>query len=227
MTTRGIIPAMTGATVLLACLLAPAYADEAGGPSLGVTAGTLGVGIEAGYAVGERFAFRVAAHEYDLDVDGEEGGIDYDAELRLSSMGAWADWYPLGGVFRITAGWLRNDNAIDGEGRPEPGGYELGGQVFTVAETGVLHADVDFRRSAPYLGLGWRWGFEGRGLAFVADLGVLFQGSPRVTLRSVGGSLSGDPLLVAALAREEMDLEDDLDDYEYYPVAAVGLLYRF
>jgi hypothetical protein len=59
------------------------------------------------------------------------------------------------------------------------------------------------------------------------DAGVVFQGSLDVALTSTGGSLSGDPDLQAALAAEEAQLEDDIDEFDLYPVLALGVGYRF
>jgi hypothetical protein len=77
----------------------------------------------------------------------------------------------------------------------------------------------------PYLGLGWgnavdndkRWGIS-------LDVGVYYQGEPEVTLTQVGGTLA---VSAADLAAEEKQLEDELDDFEFYPVATLGLHYRF
>ncbi len=214
------------AALLLAGFMAPAA--RAGDFSAGVVASTLGFGAEAGYAFNARLALRVAGHAFSLDQDGEESGIDYEADLDLSNFGAYLDWHPFAGAFRLSAGWFATDNRLEGTGRPRAGGgYDIGGVTFTTAEVGTLQAQVDLGSSAPFLGLGWLWGRNDGGLIFSVDLGVLFQGSPDVELRSVGGTLSANPVLLDALAAEASELEDDLDQYELYPVVALGLGYRF
>lgn len=214
---------------LLALILGGnAAADNGGGLSLGAAAGTLGLGAELGYAVNSNFGIRVGVYGLTWDVDGEESGIDYDADLDLSSAGAYVDWHPFGGAFRLTGGWFVNDNAIDATGRPGAGDtYDIGGVSFTSAEVGNLTADVDFGSSAPYLGLGWNFGGNDGGLGVSLDLGVLFQDSPDITLASRGGSLSDEPALQQALRDEERELEDDVDEYDLYPVLSLGVSYRF
>jgi hypothetical protein len=213
---------------LLMVLGGNAAADEGGGLSLGVAAGTLGLGAELGYAVNRNLGIRVGVYGLTWDVDGKEGGIDYDADLDLSSAGAYVDWHPFGGAFRITGGWFVNDNGIDATGRPGAGDtYDIGGTTFTSDEVGRLTASVDFGSSAPYLGLGWNFGGQDGGLGISLDLGVLFQDSPDITLVSRGGTLSGQPALQQALRDEERELEDDVDEYELYPVVSLGVSYRF
>ncbi len=55
---------------------------------------------------------------------------------------------------------------------------------------------------------------------------MLFQGDPEVDL-SASGALANDPTLLAALRREENDLEDDLDFLSFYPVVSLSLTFRF
>ena len=104
---------------------------------------------------------------------------------------------------------------------------EIGGVTFTEAEVGTLKGTAELGSSAPYLGLGWAWGLADGGLAFSLDLGVLFQDSPDIELSSTGGTLSDEDALQDALADEEAQLEDDLDQYDLYPVVSLGVLYRF
>lgn len=80
---------------------------------------------------------------------------------------------------------------------------------------------------APYVGIGWGNAFgRSRRWGFVTDLGVAFTGSPDVAL-SATGTLASDPGFRADLAREEADLEDDLEDFKIYPVFSANLYFRF
>lgn len=216
-------------SVLLLGLAATASPALAGEASLGVAASTLGLGAEAGWSFNDHLVVRAAGYAFSYSEDGEEGGIRYDGDLDLSSGALYLDWHPFGGIFRVTGGAFANANEVNAEGVPDAGGtYDIGGATFTTAEVGRLGAGVDFDSVAPYLGLGWRSrGGDDGGFGFSFDLGVLFQGSPNVELSSTGGTLSGDPLLQAALQQEESDLEDDIDKYEIYPVVTLGLTYTF
>jgi hypothetical protein len=214
---------------VFAILAGVATAAGAGEVSLGVAASTLGVGAEVGYSFNDHLALRGGGYAFSYSDNGEEGGIEYDGDLELRSGGLFLDWHPFGGSFTLTGGVLANGNEVDATGEPGPGDiYDIGGITFTSAEVGRLGAEADFDSVAPYLGVGWRSrGGEDGGFGVSIDLGVLFQGSPDVSLDSSGGTLSGDSNLQQALRQEENELEDDLDDYEFYPVLALGLSYTF
>ena len=213
------------ATLLLAGFAVP---TEAGDFSLGVTGSTLGIGVEAGYAFNNRFGMRLGGYTFSLSQNGEKSGIDYDSDLNLSNAGVYLDWHPFAGAFRVSGGWFATDNGLDAVGKPGPGGtYDIDGSTFTAAEVGTLRATVDLGSSAPYLGAGWVWGKTDGGLAWSLDLGILFEKSPDIELTSTGGTLSDDPSLQAAIAAEEVQLENDLDQYDLYPVLSFGVSYRF
>jgi hypothetical protein len=209
-------------------LAASAIPAQAGDFSLGGTASTLGLGVEAGYAFNDRFGVRLGGYAFSIDDDGEESGIEYDGELDLSNLGAFVDWQPFAGAFRVSGGWFATDNTLDAVGKPGPGGtYDIGGITFTEAEVGTLGGTGDLGSSAPFLGAGWVWGKAEGGLAWSLDLGILFQDSPDIELTSTGGTLSDEPALQAAMEQEEAELEDDVDKYDLYPVASFGVSWRF
>ena len=111
--------ATLAAPLLLAALTAPAAAADW---SLGVGVSTLGFGVEAGYPFNDRFALRLAAYAAKVSQDGQESGIDFNSDLNLSNVGAYLDWHPFAGAFRISAGLFATDNNLDAVGKPGAGG---------------------------------------------------------------------------------------------------------
>ena len=80
---------------------------------------------------------------------------------------------------------------------------------------------------APYLGIGWRSAFgKEQRWGLLTDLGVAFLGRPKVAL-SATGPLASNPTFLGDLAREEEELEDDLDLLRFYPIFSISLFYRF
>ena len=66
------------------------------------------------------------------------------------------------------------------------------------------------------------------------DLGAVFQGETNVELTPVlptDSPINTNPLAREALQilldREEEDLQDDIGDYDLYPVVSIGISYRF
>lgn len=215
-------------TALLALAAAPVYAQDAR-VTAGITAGTLGVGPEIGLRLNERFGLRANATFLDrdlLDLDADSDDIEFDSNVRLRSGGAMIDVYPLGGGFRISGGVRLNGTKATLRATPTTN-VTIGSRTVTPEQVGKLRADYRVRDWAPALTLGYAGELRPR-LEVGFEAGVLFHGAPRIrNLRSEGGTLSGDPGFAADLERERMLIENDIDDYKFYPVVQASLSYRF
>jgi len=199
---------------------------------LSVEAGTTGLGIHAVVPVQKQLNARIGTSLLNYSFDGSTSNVDYDFKLKLKTLDALLDWYPADGAFRFTGGVVYNGNKITANGRPTAAGtYTLNGNTYTAASAGTLNGQVDFRNFAPYLGIGWGNAVAGdkAGFGFNADLGVLFQGSPRTSLAN-NGCTAPAPVctqLAADVAAENVRLRDEVKDFKAYPVLRVGVSYRF
>lgn len=199
------------------------------------TAGTLGLGAELTIGGSGQLQGRLGIHGYDYSDRREASGIEYDGEASLRTATGLLDWHPGGRSFRLTGGLVYNSTEITGSSLPPASGvYDIGGVPVPAAILGTLDAKVDFDPIVPYAGLGWgRAPGSGSGFGLTLDLGVIFQGEGEVTLTPVipAGSPLNDPLARQALQilieREEQDLQEDVADYDLYPVVSLGISYRF
>ncbi len=208
--------------ILIAPLATAAGADD--DVWFGAKAGTLGVGIEGTWAPLPWFDLRGGANTFSFDADGTEAGIDYDGEIDLRSFYATANLRVPLSPFRFTAGLYNNGNEISLRSRAGDS-FEIGNQTYTAAEVGTLRAGADFDTLAPYVGVGLDFRLADTiGLNF--DAGVLQQGSASVSM-SADGPLAGDALFQAELESERAELEDELDDYDLYPVVSIGISWNF
>jgi hypothetical protein len=134
-----------------------------------------------------------------------------------------------GSGFRLSAGAVVNDNEVSGTGQGVPGTLlEIGDALFPAEEVGRLEAEVTFDDVVPYLGIGWGNAVaDGGGLGISLDIGVLFQGEPEADFRAVGANPLIADLLDQEIAAEEQEIQDDLDQFQYYPVISLGLSYKF
>ena len=212
------------ATTMLVCTTA--NADS----SIGLRAGTLGGGLEFAHAFSERFGFRLSGNGFKTSGSDNYSDIDYDAHVKLENAQLLLDWFPFANNFRISAGMAYNGNKVTLNGKPSPGGtYTINGVPYTASQVGAIDGTVDFKQAAPYVGLGYGRPI-GKGLSFTADLGVLFQGSPRTTLTATCAPGLPAPTcsqLQSDVAAEQAQLNDDLHNYQYYPVVSIGLAYVF
>ncbi|MDH3646240.1 MAG: hypothetical protein OER80_05660 [Gammaproteobacteria bacterium] len=205
---------------------APAFAaDLPGKTSFALRVSTLGMGVELAHTLPiANLTGRIAWNGYSYDTDDTIEGIPYDVELDLSSITALVDWRPWGQVTHVTAGLVFNGNEINATGTAT-GTYAIGGMSYDAADVGALTGAASFDDVVPYVGLGWNIPvFPKTALTF--DVGVVFQGAPQLSL-TADGLLADDPGFQAELASEQAEFQKDIEDYEYYPVIALGLRRRF
>ncbi len=194
---------------------------------LAARASTLGLGIEASYRINRNVGIRAAGNYLKFSRDATVQNVDYTATPRFENGTALLDLYPLGGSFHLSGGLLVNQNEGKLVARLNQN-IEIGGRTYTPSEVGSLIGTVDFRKTAPYLGLG----FAGKGkIAVVFDLGVGFTGTPRVDL--VGETPLTGPEKAefdANVAQELAQVRADIQDKSYlkfHPVVSLGLRIGF
>lgn len=193
---------------------------------VGVKAGTLGIGLEGSWRPIPWLDVRAGANMFDYDDSGSQSGINYDATLSLETYYATANLrFPLS-PFRMTVGAFSNGNEVELVSNPPASGfYEIGGGIFDATDVGTLRSGTTFESMAPYLGAGFDFRIANRfGLSL--DFGVLWQGSPIVTLTS-DGILATDPDFQAELETERQQLEDEVEDFKAYPVVSLGFSFNF
>ncbi len=204
----------------------------------GADAGTTGAGIHAGIPLSVQYGLhaRIGANylpRYSFSKKTEQVAYDFKASLRTIDF--LLDWHPWRNGFRLTAGAIYNDNVINAIGIPNRvATFTFNNQTFDTTQIGKLVGQLDFPTLAPYLGIGWQTHDPAeRGWSISSDLGIMYQGSPRTTL-GVGGCVLpangcdlAQTLLRPAIVSETARLNEDLREYRFFPVARIGLNYRF
>jgi hypothetical protein len=200
--------------MVVAALAAMAGTAQAGG--IGVRAGTTGVGVDLGGDVIPTLGWRLGLSGMNVNTDVDTSDVRYDAKVKVLTGSLLLDWSPLG-PFRISGGFMPNRNKIDLTGQPSGSGSFPAGSSLT----GEVKPERSF---APYLGIGYGNVWT-RGVNFYFDLGVMFQGSPDVSLNLNCGSASATDCNTARtrLEEERRRVQDKVDRYKYYPVANIGL----
>ncbi len=207
---------------LAAASISPAKADD--NFSLGVKAGTLGLGAEAIWRPLPGFDLRGGFNRFDYDEQGSQAGINYDATLELSSFYATANFRVAMTPLRFTAGLFANNNELKLISL-DAASFDIGGTTYTSAEVGTLRSRTSFDSTSPYAGIGFDFGLFGK-VGLNLDVGVLLQGDPRVSL-TADGLLADDPAFMNALEIERSELEEDFDKFKAYPVVSLALNFNF
>ncbi len=230
-------------TLFAGCLLVlchpPLIMAEQGSITTGAKIGTLGVGGEMHVGWNEYIHLRSGVNFLNFSFDSTISNIDYEMEPEFKNGSVVLDWYPFGGAFRLSGGLFINDNTITLTGKPRSDSEywalipeEYNSLVPLVSSTRI-HGSVDFNTLSPYIGIGWNSNTKktkGWGVAF--ELGVLYQGAPEVSPLTASANeplnvLASHPTVTYYLESERQQIEDDLEDFEYYPVATLTLSYTF
>jgi hypothetical protein len=194
-------------------------------------ASTLGLGVEVTKSLVDFVNIRlgVNAFSYDRDDFGgdiEDIDVEYEVDLDLRSASAIVDLHPLRGGFRLSGGLLYNGSKIRVTAKAAES-YFFGGHEYTPEEVGNVTGDLDTLELQPYLGLGWGNAvgkYKKVGLVF--DLGVVYQGSPDLTLTADSLFATAQDFLLD-LGEEEARLEDEMKNLKYYPIISLGISFKF
>ncbi|MGB5684819.1 MAG: hypothetical protein WBM35_03340 [Candidatus Electrothrix sp.] len=204
---------------------------ESGQIGLAIKAGTLGGGLEVSMDINPYMEIRAGVNQVSFDFDTTIGDIDYDFAPDFSTSSLLLDLHPFANAFRFTLGAYLNNNEIDIDGtyRQDLLSPELSRYADLIDQAHLVGL-IEFDTFAPYLGIGWtsnhqsrsRWGVN-------IDLGIMFQGSAQVTELHVEDpwGLGDHPVTAVFIEQERQEIEKEIDEYEYYPVASISLSCKF
>lgn len=200
---------------------------------VGLNVGTLGAGIEYSSSFNEMFALRTGLNGFNYSDTLTESGIKYDADLELKTASLILDYHPFSNGFRLSGGAMYNGNQVKVTGKPDgtAGNIEINGNNYDSTKVGQVDGKVDFNTFAPYAGIGYSSSKTNTsGFSFNTEIGAMFQGSPKAKLTATRGTTITDNAwadLQGELAKEEAQLNDELSDFNIYPVVSIGLGYKF
>lgn len=190
-----------------------------------VQVGTLGPGLNIGYQFNPYFDVRANVNGLKYSRDIEVNDVKYDADLKLLTAGLLADYYPFANGFRLTAGAYYNGNKLSGNGKSTKDYYGIDPNDY-----GYQSASVEYKKFAPYVGFGYQTNDDSNWI-FTADLGVMYQGKAKVknttTCYSSAVCSALQSQIDAENASQRDDIQDKADKLKWYPVASIGIGYRF
>lgn len=216
-------------SIFAAALLAASCAQAA---DIGVSAevGSTGLGVHISTSIASQLNARIGVNYASHSYSGNTSDVDYDFKLKLATFDALLDYYPMDGVFRVTGGLVYNGNKIEANAKANGNGtFTVNNNSYAAATAGTIAGTIDFRKAAPYVGIGWGNSAKNAGWGFAMDLGALIQGSPKAALSNTGCTASAAQCtqLSSDVAAESAKLEDQAHNFKAYPVVRLGVSYRF
>ncbi len=219
-----LLVSLSGAVAAL-LLCAPASAQHAD-VAIVLRGGTPGIGVDLSKLLTAHVGVRAGAAFYSISATHTQSNVTYNAELKLHSVSALLDLYPMArGSFHLTGGVVTNPATVTATGQPNGSSYTINGTTYTSAQVGVLTGTAKYPSAAPYVGLGFGTPARGGRIMFVVDFGAVIA-KPTVSLTATGAL--ADPALAANLQAQVQTTQHDIDRYaKVYPVLSLGLGFRF
>src|SRR5574341_1485222 len=109
--------------MLAVTIVATAGAAQAGG--IGIRAGTTGLGADFGFDLAPTLGGRLGVSAMQVNTHTDTSEARYDAKAKVLTGALLLDWSPLG-PFRISGGFMPNDNKIDLNGQSTGGSFPAG-----------------------------------------------------------------------------------------------------
>lgn len=196
--------------------------------SAGAIAGTTGFGADLSWRFHENFALTGRYTDgLDFDTDYNDDGVDYEAEFGMQASSLKMDYFPFGGRFFLSAGAMMPDIEGGVTGNPESNAsFDFNGTTYQSSEIGSVTGTATLADGVqPYIGLGWRSSHE-EGFGFFSEFGVIPVDSS-VSLSTTNGFENVNQQLQNDIRAEEAELESEIDDLPFVPVAVIGITYTF
>lgn len=209
------------AALASSALAVPAFAQDASRFTLGVTAGSLGVGPEVTYDINSKLAVRGNATFLSINHDFDTNGLHYSGRADLASGGAAVDFKPFGGGFFLSAGVRYDGNTIKATATPSAP-VKINGVTYTPAQVGVVNAKATFPNAAPTVSLGYNF-HPTRHVVFGLEAGAMFMGGAKIGTPT----FTGMGVSAADIEAERASLQSKVDKYQTYPILQAKLAYRF
>jgi hypothetical protein len=216
-------------TFLALCLTGAALPACAQTITLGPKIGTTGIGFQAAVPIlPGRLDLLSGFSTFSYTTTIHVSNMPYHAKLNLGDVPLLLQYYPFHGRFHIDTGIYLNENRLSvALVTPTDGIIRLDHHNFTSAEIGSLAGSTHFNPVAPYLGIGFGNEFAGSRLTLTMNLGVMYEGPPRITLKASNPAILALPSVNQAVLNDQRELNNKARIAEFYPILNVGILFRF
>lgn len=194
--------------------------------SVGIQAGTLGLGLQAGKLIFSHLGVRAGINLFNYGVNNSVSDVSYDARLRFQNIPVMLDLFPWSrGSFHFTGGVVFDQNRVTATGQPnESGNLTINNNTYTQAQVGTFSGAIRYPSTAGYAGIGFGTPARNSLMEFTVDLGAMIS-TPHVGLSA--SQEGNNPQLQSDVQAQQASTQHDVNQYaKIYPVISMGLAVR-
>jgi hypothetical protein len=233
------------AVIVLSLSASAGFAEDNPRPMLDVafSVSSLGFGVQAAKPLPRRSDLRGGVNFYTYGTDISKDGAHYAEEVDLRSVNFQFDKYVFAGLFVSGGALVWNGNKGDATvAVPAGQSFSLGNKSYISDPASPVHGESTVRvnKFAPMLSLGYGNLTSKGHIAYSAEAGVVFHGTPLATLSLAGSACTSAPAaglicqnigtnagIQNDVAAQQTKLNDDISHYKYYPVIQFSIGYKF
>jgi len=156
--------------------------------------------------------------------DRTEDGINYRGRFKHQMVGAYGDWHPMAGGFRVVGGITLNDTKVNLVATSATATANINGKTVSLAGE-TYNVDLIYPKVTPYVGLGY--GFSptsAPGFGFYVDAGVSIGKFKTEATTSLVGKQG---ITQADVDAQTSQLRESTAKLSVLPKFSVGVNYRF
>lgn len=189
---------------------------------IGLKSSSFGFGADIVKSFNKNFTLRLGGSYFKIDfkaVEFEDLGAEAVNYTNLGSVSLLFDYYIFRSLY-LSTGIFYNMSTLEFESKATKS-QTIGNIEVTPETLGTITYILNPNEICPYLGLGFGHTISrNKVLAFNFDLGVVYQGSPKLEFKASG--------MVSETANEEQRqiLEDNIKDWVFYPYINFQLSFR-
>ena len=220
-------------TVALSASLVLSNLATAQDLTVGLTTGLTGTNIEISSPINDYVSVRADMHlagsvDKTLTLENNSYNISFTPDTKSLLV----DVHPFSGAFYMTGGLVDQNINFALKGNSSAGNYTFNDTSYSTGSVGTFTGTAGFSKSiAPYIGMGWsNRNKEADGVAFSIEFGVIDVGTGKADLSvSCGSALTSSQCVTLQndVTSEINKVNSNLDKKLFYPVAKVGISYRF
>ena len=148
----------------------------------------------------------ISINKYQADFSGSV--LIANADVKLGSIGLYADWHPFKNSFKITGGAAYMLTQIKGNANVRDS-VKQGEITIPPNSVGKISVGIETLPIAPYIGIGFGRAVPKNRVGFGVEMGTYYIGSPKLSFVCTG--------LLEPTSNQEVVLKDNLKSYQWLP----------